>query len=259
MVEFGNLDCNYKVDFCLMEVIRRHFKLIDSTNTWAKQNAPSLPHDKVTLVTADEQTAGRGRFKRKWESPPGQNIYATFCVFIEKHRTDIGNLPQVMAISAAEMLEHQGLHARLKWPNDVMLSDKKAAGILCETTPLSDLLCVALGIGLNVNMPLDLLEKIDRPATSLLAEDGLYHDVEEVTLLLQKHFMQNLEIFLEEGFHIFLNKYRGRLLHVKGDKIRFHDNRSIWEGYFDQINVDGSLSLLLDTGEKRTFIAGEIV
>ena len=77
------------------------------------------------------------------------------------------------------MLESFGFHTSLKWPNDILLSEKKIAGLLCETTAFSDLICVVLGIGLNVNMPIDLLNKIDRPATSLYAESGKSFDVEK--------------------------------------------------------------------------------
>lgn len=241
-----------------MEFHHRHFTSIDSTNTWAKQNIPLFEKEGITLVTADEQTAGRGRFTRKWESPPGQNIYASFCFFIEKHRHDIGNVPQVLAISTARTLEEIGFHPKLKWPNDVLLEGKKVAGILCETTPLSDHLGVVLGIGLNVNMPLDLLEKIDRPAASLLSASGKKHDIAKVLERLMHHFGEDLQLFIGEGFHPFLKEYRERLGHA-GTRIRFHDNRVVWEGAFHSVNEDGSLSLLMDNGETKTFVAGEIL
>lgn len=242
-----------------MDIVRKHFKSIDSTNTWSKHNAHLFKHDAITLVTADEQTAGRGRFKRRWESPPNQNIYATFNFFVEKHRQDIGNIPQVMALSAAEGLEYLGFAPQLKWPNDVLLSSKKVAGILCETTPFSDLLCVILGIGINVNMPLNLLEKIDRPATSLLVEGGSSLEVESVYEELQNRFLHNLELFLNEGFQPFLEKYKQKMILLPDQKIRFNDNRSIWEGYYHSINQDGSLNLKLMSGEIRRFIAGEFL
>jgi BirA family biotin operon repressor/biotin-[acetyl-CoA-carboxylase] ligase len=242
-----------------MDIIRKHFETIDSTNTWAKQHAPEFDKNHLTLITASEQTAGRGRFKRKWESPPNQNIYATFCFFIEKHREDIKNLPQVLSISACKVVENLGFEPKLKWPNDVLISGKKMAGILCETVPLSGFLCVVLGIGLNVNMPLEILQKIDRPATSLFAEDNVQRDVEEVTLQLQQQFVQDLEYFLEYGFHHFLQIYKTYIVHVEGDLIRFHDNRIVWEGTFKSVNEDGSLNLQLSSGEYKTFHAGEIL
>lgn len=242
-----------------MEVERRHFTTIDSTNTWGKQHAHELPHDKITLVTADAQTAGRGRFKRRWESSPKQNILASFCFFIEKHRTDIGNIPQVLALSAAKTLKEMGFAPELKWPNDVLLSGKKVAGILAETTPLSDFLCMVAGIGLNVNMPKEELEKIDRPATSLFAEKGKTYVVEDVLALLQKHFCNDLNLFLNEGFHTFLATYRRYMSQDLTRVIRFHDNRTVWEGTFHEINEDGSLSLKMPDGTIKTFIAGEIM
>jgi BirA family transcriptional regulator, biotin operon repressor / biotin---[acetyl-CoA-carboxylase] ligase len=242
-----------------VDVIRKHFETIDSTNTWAKIHAPELNREALTLVTASEQTAGRGRFKRKWESPPRLNIYATFCFFMEKHREDIKNLPQVLSISTCEIVKQLGFAPKLKWPNDVLLSGKKMAGLLCETTPLSDHLCIALGIGLNVNMPLEILQKIDRPATSLYAEDGIQRNVEEVIQHLQKQFLMDLDIFLEEGFHHFLGIYKGFMVHAEGDLIRFHDNRIVWNGTFKNLNEDGSLNLQLETGEFKTFHAGEIL
>ncbi len=241
-----------------MDLVRHHFATIDSTNTWGKVHAHELDRSKITLITADVQTAGRGRFNRKWLSPPGQNILATFCFFVEKHRTDIGNLPQVAALAVVDTLDALGFHPQLKWPNDILLSNKKVGGILCETTPLSDTLCVILGIGLNVNMPAELLQQIDRPATSLWLEDHQQRAIQDVLDPLVTHFIHHLALFLEEGFQPFLETYKQRIIHQPGDRIRFHDNRIIWEGRFEAIASNGTLLLQLDSGEIKTFIAGEI-
>ncbi len=242
-----------------MEILRHHFDTIDSTNTWVKHHANELSHDKITLVTADEQTGGRGRFKRRWESPKGLNIYATYGLFLEKHRTDIGNLPQVLALSAIQLLSKKDFHPFLKWPNDVMLSGKKMAGILCETVPVSDYFCIALGIGLNVNMPEELLKQIDRPATSLMVESNRLYDVDMILKELTDKFISNLQVFIEEGFMPFFSDYVLSLIHQPDDLIRFHDNRVIWEGTFCGISKEGALILKLPSGIKRTFNAGEIL
>lgn len=129
----------------MFKVKRKHFSTIDSTNTWAKKNVQDLAQDQLLLVTADEQQAGRGQFRRKWVSPPHQNIYATFSFFIDKQKK-VNNLPQVLAITAAEVLEKLSFSPRLKWPNDLLLSNKKVAGILSETTPCGDQMCLIMGI-----------------------------------------------------------------------------------------------------------------
>lgn len=242
-----------------MEIVRHHFSIIDSTNTWAKLSAHQLDHAKLHLITADEQTGGRGRFNRVWVSPAGLNIYATYCFFIEKHSQRLGNVPQILGISAARTLENMGFKPKLKWPNDVLLSHKKVAGILCESTPYSDLLCIVAGIGLNVNMPIEMLEKIDRPATSLLVESGQSYVVEDVLAQLSDQFSKDLDLFLEEGFHHFLAEYKQRIMTFPGQAIRFHDNRTVWEGQIHSINNDGSLNLQLADGTIKHFIAGEIL
>lgn len=245
-----------------METTRIHFASIDSTNTWAKKNAHALAVDKITLVTADTQTAGRGRFKRKWVSPPHQNVYATFCFFIEREKLSIlGNIPQVLALSTVDLLQELGFQPHLKWPNDVLLSEKKVAGILCETTMADRRLCVVIGIGLNVNMPRELLDQIDQPATSLAVEGGELRDVESVLIGLQKHFVKNLEKILSESFEPFLEVYR-KFVATPPDKVlRFHDNQTLWEGFFHSINADGSLNLQLcgPGGQVKRFIVGEIL
>lgn len=241
-----------------MDIIRHHFSIIDSTNTWAKHHADSFNPLAITLITADAQTAGRGRFNRQWVSPPDQNIYATYCIFLEKHRTDIGNLPQVAAISIAQILTETGFSAKLKWPNDVIINNKKVAGILSESTPLSDKLCLIIGIGLNVNMTEEILQSIDRPATSLYAESMQKQDVKNILEKLTLQFSQNIAVFIEEGFSIFLKDYRERM-HMPSGCIQFHDNRTVHTGKVHSINNDGSLNLLLSNNTIQTFHAGEIV
>lgn len=242
-----------------MKIHRIHFTTIDSTNTWAKQHAHEFDPQAMTLVTAGGQTAGRGRFNRQWVSPQGQNIYATYCVFLEKHRPDIGNLPQVAAISIVETLTDFLVNAHLKWPNDVVVGNKKIAGILSESTPLSDKLCLIIGIGLNVNMSLRELDQIDRPATSMLEAAGNPFEVETVLECLTKRLKSHSEVFLEESFVPFLETYRRLLNPLSGKLLRFHDNRSIHEGYYHSINADGTLNLQLPDQTIQTFNAGEFL
>jgi BirA family transcriptional regulator, biotin operon repressor / biotin---[acetyl-CoA-carboxylase] ligase len=241
-----------------MDVATFHFETIDSTNTWAKQNAHLFDKKQITLITADEQTAGRGRFKRTWVSPAQQNIYATFCFFVDPKRKDLGNIPQVLALSAAEMLESYDFNPALRWPNDILLEGKKVAGILCETT-MQESLCFIAGIGINVNMSLTYLEEIDRPATSMQLEQGRPFNHLEVLRRLEKTFVRDLTLFLSEGFAPFLALYREKMVMAPNKILSFHDNLTIWEGYFDSINEDGSLNLRLPDGEIKRFIAGEFI
>jgi len=241
-----------------MQIVRKHFELIDSTNNWAKQHGESLDPRALTVITASAQTGGRGRFNRTWHSPVGLNIYATYTFFLKGLRADLGNLPQVLALSAAEVLEKEIGGIELKWPNDIQIRGKKLGGILSETTWIEKQLLVVLGIGLNINMPQSLLDEIDRPATSLLGETGREGDVEVWLEQLTQKFHGNLEKFLGKGFAQFLKSYESRLCHRKGDRVKFYDNQKVWEGLYIGLTEDGALRLEAE-GKERVFIAGEFV
>ena len=255
-----------------MNIIHHHFECIDSTNTWAKEHVGELDSSSLTLITADMQTGGRGRFKRKWHSPPHVNIYATFCFFLENIKLDricIGQIPQLLALSTAYCLEFLHFKPTLKWPNDVLLSGKKVAGILCETTsdPIRLGRWIICGIGLNVKMRKEDLDLIDRPATSLLVEATGKQtiEIELILKLIQDRFNGHLIRFLKEGFQPFFSDYVSRSCFKKGQPVRFHDNQNIIEGTFYSLNQDGSITIDLSQNVEskedflKTYYAGEFL
>src|SRR5580700_2479453 len=171
-----------------------HFDTIDSTNTWTKKNAATLDSNQLTCVTALEQTAGRGRFSRKWLSPKGQNIYATLYFCLPKECSYLINLGQILSLSSISVLQKKGFSPQIKWPNDILLEGKKVAGILCETIVLEDKLGAILGIGMNVNMSQELLDTIDQPATSLAQLSGQTWSLEQILEPILKQFLKDLDI-----------------------------------------------------------------
>lgn len=242
-----------------MDIVHHHFNKLDSTNNCAKRNAHLFEKPKLSLISADEQLAGRGRTKRHWLSPQNQNIYATFCFFIDPKRKDIGNLSQVMAISAVQVLRNHGVSPQLKWPNDIQINGKKISGVLCEMVEVEDSFCFLCGIGLNVNMSDSELEKIDIPATSILAETDQVSDPQAILKELQNAFHVNLIKFLENGFEPFRDTLKTLMSHALNKEIRFHDNTKLLKGVLDSINEDGSLTLKLANNEKKVFSAGKIL
>jgi BirA family transcriptional regulator, biotin operon repressor / biotin---[acetyl-CoA-carboxylase] ligase len=241
----------------MKKITTLHFSAIDSTNSWAKNNAHLLDPEKITRVTADSQNEGRGRWDRKWISLTKQNITASFCFFVCRNQY-LANIAQIMAIAAAKTLEELGFQPRLKWPNDIHLSQKKAGGILCETLCLEERICVIIGIGLNINMPKEVLDLIDQPATSLFIEKGEQFDVAAITASLTYHFARDVDLFLKEGFSPFLPEYSSRLAHHLKQPLFFHDYNMACEGTFHSLNEDGSLNLQLPSGEVKRFYSGEI-
>lgn len=241
-----------------MEINRVYLSTVGSTNNWAKEHANELDVNALTVITAEEQTAGRGRFKRVWVSPKGCNLYVTYVFFLKNIKKEIGNLPQVLALAAHHSMQAFSMKVKIKWPNDLVIENKKLGGILCEIAESQNQHAIVIGLGVNINMPLDLLKMIDRPATSLREEVGYPLDKERLSGEIHQCFLNYLEKFLKEGFNPFLEDFKGALLHKKGDKLRFSDFSQIIEGHFHAINEDGSLALLHSNGLKN-YSSGELL
>ncbi len=234
-----------------------HLDLIDSTNTYARQHAKSFDQKKITCIVADEQTAGLGRFQRKWISPKGVNLYVTFYFRLPINTLHLVSLGQVMAASLASVLIQEGFHPKIKWPNDVQLSGKKLAGILCETAFSEKMVDVFLGIGINVNMEIDDLDQIDQPATSLKTETGRIWDRKVFLEKLKKQFLSDLSRFKQEGFAPFRAIF-DHLLAYKGQQIRCFDGKKVWEGICHSLTNDGQLNILLPDKSIHAIYAGDI-
>lgn len=183
-----------------------HLECIDSTNTYAKQHCAAWPKEEITCISAESQTAGRGRELKPWVSPAGVNLYATFYFRLPSATPDLTHLAQLMAYSCAAILEKHGLHPTFKWPNDILLRGKKVSGILCETEFHKEEVDLFLGIGLNVNW--EKIENVDQPATSLFLETGKKWDKEALLKELQMEFAHDLAIFRVNGFAPFHKKFR---------------------------------------------------
>jgi len=191
-----------------MEIIHHHFKNLPSTNDWALEHLFSFDRDKITLVTAEKQPLGRGRYGRRWFSPGKENLYSSFCFFIEEDQQDPLSLTHVMAISIAKTLEERGIIGRIKWPNDILVFQKKIAGILCETKQLPNQFGVVIGVGLNINLSAEELKSVSQPATSMYIETQKTFEVEDILKSLKTHFTADFLLFLKEGFPPFLPTFR---------------------------------------------------
>ena len=127
-----------------------HFQTIDSTNSYLKRNYREL--DDLCFVSAEQQSAGRGRQQRSWDSESGQNLL--FSVLI-KEKELIGHYEELSIVSAyaiLKVLQRYGIdELGIKWPNDVYAGHKKICGILLESVSADQLDCLIIGIGLNVN------------------------------------------------------------------------------------------------------------
>jgi BirA family biotin operon repressor/biotin-[acetyl-CoA-carboxylase] ligase len=128
------------------------FDELDSTNSTAKELALAGAEE-GTVVLARTQNQGRGRFDRIWQSPEG-GIYLSFILRPKVSAEKTSLLPFVAALALTKTIDSYGLHATIKWPNDVRVNGKKIAGILLESEVIGHSSnYVVVGIGMNLNEP----------------------------------------------------------------------------------------------------------
>ena len=192
------------------------FKVLDSTNTYVQENMTSLL-DK-TVVIADTQTNGKGRFSNTWVSNNSENLYISFFLKGNKKLSTIaGELTQFMAVVSAKTIEsyikNVSLLCKIKWPNDLMVDGEKIAGILAESKWIGQsLIGVAIGVGMNLNMTRKELSHIDKPATSLNICIGKHIEKEMFIEEYVTNFFHLYEEFCERGMNCFYSEYNKRLI-----------------------------------------------
>ncbi|PIS00354.1 MAG: biotin--[acetyl-CoA-carboxylase] ligase [Chlamydiae bacterium CG10_big_fil_rev_8_21_14_0_10_35_9] len=230
---------------------------IDSTNNWAKAHVNEFDSSELTVISAKQQTAGRGRFQRTWVSPGGENIYATFYFTLPTDSMHIGSLAQLMTLSIAEVLIDEDLLPKIRWPNDVLLNGKKLAGVLCEMSSKNNVYDCFIGVGINVDLDKQTLDSIDKPATSLNLETDRFFTRDDLLKKLQNQFLKDLEVFKERGFVPFLSQYENLMAYIGRTIICKNDGQE-WEGVCHSLSNEGQLNVCLPSGEIVTLSSAEV-
>ncbi len=234
------------------------FEEITSTNTYAKENIEKI--DDKTVIYANRQTNGRGRFSRKWIDLGSRNLYMTIILHPgDKLKQVHSNLTQYLSVKTCKVIETYGICPQIKWPNDVLIDGKKIAGILSEAVfRKGELKGIALGVGVNLNVTTeDIIAIPDKIATSLNLEIGCEVNRNEFLDKLIEEFFKDYENFLVEGFKSIKETYLKYVI-LKGEKITVQVlNREV-EGKFETINDDGTIKLITNKGEENLSI-GDII
>ncbi len=232
------------------------FETIDSTNNCARVLA-SCWAPEGTVVFAEEQTAGRGRLGRSWIANPRENL--TFSIILRPSGSpdSLNVLPLCVGVALADVIERMsGLEVVCKWPNDILIQGKKAAGILIEGSLRETTVdYVVVGIGLNVNQK-TFSGDIAARATSLALAAG--HEFDRVQIFqdlltsLERHYRR----FRQKGFDEIVPLWMSRSRMI-GSRIAVSQNGTVLTGTVKGLTNHGEL-LLDHDGEERAFLAGDV-
>jgi BirA family biotin operon repressor/biotin-[acetyl-CoA-carboxylase] ligase len=231
-----------------MGIVTEFYPSIGSTNDRAAELAKEgSPHG--TLIIAEEQTAGRGRAGSRWWTNKKAGL-ALSVVLRPKGQTSVGMLTGLGAVAASEAIEQLGGDPKIKWPNDVLLGDKKVAGILAEGAWTADRLEYAvLGIGVNVRSE-SLPPSASFPATSL--DDEMGHEVNGNALLAS--ILRRLDWWSEQLPHPdLIAAWEKRLAYV--NKSVAYDVGA--QGVIVGLSSEGELILNTAGGSQVKISAGE--
>jgi len=235
------------------------FKEVDSTNDVARELADE-DAEEGTLVIAESQRSGKGRRGKRWISPSG-GVWMTIILRPDIEPPKAPQLTLVTGVAVAETLNQEcGLDVGIKWPNDILIGDKKVCGILTEVkADMGKVDYVLVGIGIDLNVDLNIFPpELRGGATSLKAE----LDREIMGAELVATFLKNFEIYYGEfkqgKFRKILNRWR-KLSKTIGNYVEVHKKGGPIYGEAVGINKDGKLILELDDGTLRKIISGECV
>jgi BirA family biotin operon repressor/biotin-[acetyl-CoA-carboxylase] ligase len=226
---------------------------VDSTmfeaSRLAREGAPS-----GTIVGADEQTAGHGRYGRTWHSEAEAGLYVSFVL---RHRFSSSSVPVVtlaLGLAAADaILKSTDQACDLRWPNDLLLQAKKCGGILTE---LEDSAIIA-GIGINVNQSA-FPSEISECATSLRQVTGRPHSRENLLIELALSVDQYCALLQSEGKEPILEMFSRSSSFVRGRRVDVDLGDSVLRGTTAGLNASGFLILRGDDGVENVILAGGV-
>lgn len=247
--------------------IGRRIMVLDVTRS-TNSDAMALGRDgepEGTVVIAEQQTAGRGRLGRTWESTRGVNLYMSLLLRPAMAPWRTPQLSLVAGIAVAETVREEGVDARIKWPNDVVTvreedgSLRKLAGILTEIEAESDRVSfVVVGIGVNLNAEkIHFTAELEDKATSVLLERGITADRAAFTARLLARFEQCYDDWSSGGFGAVAARWRA-LSVLEGRRVTVSAPGDTFDGVCAGIDDEGAL--LVDAGgaAPRRVLAGDV-
>jgi len=231
------------------------FDSIDSTNAEALRSI-ERGVEAPFLILAERQIAGRGRRGRKWVSPFADNLYYSLVLRIDGGMRQLEGLSLVVGLAVMHTLRDMGIvEAGLKWPNDVLVGEKKIAGILLELVgDPADVCHVVLGVGINVNM--QSTDEVDQQWTSMRLEAGVDFDRNELTARMSSKLQQYLALHHASGFAAIRSEWEKYHL-WQGRGVSLIAGVTRIDGVVMGIDLQGALRLKVN-GVEKIYSGGEL-
>lgn len=225
-----------------------HFKEIDSTNNYLK-NSYQLLSD-FTFASTDYQSHGKGRNDRVWSSEPGENLMFSFLIKNEELMKKSAILSILTGVEVAREIEKYGIdNVSIKWPNDVLINDKKVCGILLEGQIPNYLV---IGVGLNVNQKA-FPDGLRRPATSLSLELKNDVNIDELKERLFSNIVNNFTNIKESEYAEYFRKHN----YLQNKRVSVVINNQIFIG--EVVGIDDNFCLQILSRDMLLHIdSGEI-
>jgi BirA family biotin operon repressor/biotin-[acetyl-CoA-carboxylase] ligase len=232
------------------------FETIDSTNTCAKVLASCWAVE-GTVIIAEEQTEGKGRLGRSWFASPGQNLTFSLVLRPTGPAEDLNLIPLYVGVAVADAIRNlTGLPAKCKWPNDIMINERKTAGVLIEgSLKDSSVEFVIVGIGVNVNQR-EFPGGLSETATSLALASGSDVDRAELFREIMRSLETHYDKLKKEGVRSIIPLWTDRTTMI-GRKISVSQNGVLLEGVAQGVNEQGAL-VLANNGSSYALMAGDV-
>jgi len=235
------------------------YKTVGSTNVIAAELAEKGAAEGV-VVLADSQEKGKGRLGRFWISPPGVNIYMSIITRPAIDPEDATLLTVMTAVGCTIALRRvTSLNVTIKWPNDLMVSDKKIGGILTEMkTYPAKIIFAIVGIGINVNIDIDVFpDDVRKTATSIKNETGILSSRAEITAEILNEIDRWYRILKGMGKKILLTEWQ-RLTSTLGREVKVTIGKETFIGLAESLDDKGRLILRLPSGELKRVSTGDL-
>lgn len=207
-----------------------------------------------TAVVAEEQTAGQGRHGHSWHSEPGAGLYVSVVLRLPLPADSLPVVTLALGLAVAETITRvTELHPDLRWPNDIMLGEKKTAGILVQ---LADAVAIA-GIGVNVNHPA-FPPEISGEATSLRLATGRVHSREDLLIGMLPTIDSFCRMLVEGGRQGILDLFTQHSSYARGRRVTVTQPGGNVTGTTAGLDPAGFLKLRADDGSETLILAGGV-